>query len=178
MFFNLLERVGSFGIYQKTTLIFWSLACYLCGGLSFITPFLFFQDPYSCSSLSNSKSCQEYVCSLPNNQRLEFLQVPSLITLADKMGDYRCSDEASTLSLAILIMYLSAIFAFLILTLFGDLLGRKKVIVIGLIVMILGLIVTIFSPFLFVAAAGMFIALSGVQWAFSISFMFISETVA
>ena len=174
MFFELLEKVGTCGLYQKVTLVFWSLACYLCGGLSLITPFIFFQDPYSCSSISNSSSCQDYVCSLRQDQRSKFLSTPTLRTLADKMGDYRCSEEAATLSLAILFMYLSTIFAFLILTVFGDHLGRKKVIIIGLITMIGGLIMTLFSPTLFMAAGGLFIALGGVQWAFSVSFIFIS----
>lgn len=43
---------------------------------------------------------------------------------------------------------------------------------------LLGLGITIFSVSLFMAIAGLFIAMSGVQWAFSLSFMFISETVA
>jgi MFS family permease len=111
-------------------------------------------------------------------ERSSFLSSPSMTTLADKMGDYRCSDEAATLSLAILFMYTSTIFAFLILTIFGDYLGRKNAIVIGLIATIGGLIITLVSPSLFMAAAGLFIALSGIQWAFSISFIFISETVA
>lgn len=100
------------------------------------------------------------------------------MTLAEKMGDYRCAEEASILSFAILFMYTSTIFAFLILTIFGDFMGRKNAIIIGLIATIGGLVVTLVSPSLFIAAAGLFVALSGAQWAFSISFIFISETVA
>ena len=109
---------------------------------------------------------------------MDFLSSPTMTTLADKMGDYRCSGESATLSLAILFMYLSIIFAFLILTVFGDYFGRKKVIVAGLITMLIGLVVTLLAPSLAIAIVGMFIAMTGVQWAFSVSFLFISETVA
>lgn len=46
--FQLFEKVGTFGKYQKITMIFWCLVCYLCGGITLITPFLFYQDPYVC----------------------------------------------------------------------------------------------------------------------------------
>ena len=75
-------------------------------------------------------------------------------------------------------MYSSIIFAFLLLALFGDCFGKKKVFVMGLLATFIGLGLTLFSVNLWMAIAGLFIAISGVQWAFSLSFIFISETVA
>jgi hypothetical protein len=42
VFFEILEKVGPIGRYQKVTLIFWCLCCHLAGGLEFITPYIFF----------------------------------------------------------------------------------------------------------------------------------------
>ena len=90
------------------------------------------------------------------------------------MGDFRCDSEAATLSLAILFMYMSTIFAYLVLSLIGDLIGRKTFIIIGLVTMIIGIVWALLANSLFLAAAGLFVGLAGVQWAFSVSFVFIS----
>lgn len=45
----MMERVGAEGKYQETTLIYWSIANYLMGGMLLIPPFLFFQDEYLCA---------------------------------------------------------------------------------------------------------------------------------
>ena len=60
----------------------------------------------------------------------------------------------------------------------GDMVGRKRVMIIGLLGMIVGMVWTLLSNNLFLAAAGMFVALIGGNWAFRGSFAFISETVA
>lgn len=51
IFFKLIEKVGAFGRYQKITIAVWCLIMYLNGGLMFMTPFLFFEDPYDCHKL-------------------------------------------------------------------------------------------------------------------------------
>jgi MFS family permease len=178
MFFNLLEKVGTIGKYQKITLIFWSLACYLCGGFVLITPFLFFQDPYTCPASIDPASCTNYVCNLPADHRQPYIPENSMMTLADKLGDYRCNTEAATLSLAISFIYASTIFGYVVLCVLGDYMGRKKIVVAGLVLMVAGITISLFAEELFVAAAGLFLGFVGIQWAFSISFIFISETVA
>jgi hypothetical protein len=40
---------------------------YLNGGLMFMTPFLFFEDPYDCTKLSTpmpEEECKDFICSL------------------------------------------------------------------------------------------------------------------
>ena len=49
IFFNLLEKAGAFGRYQKAITFIWCIVGYLCGGLMLIIPFLYYQDPYVCN---------------------------------------------------------------------------------------------------------------------------------
>ena len=51
IFFSLLERAGGMGKYQYVVIIVISIINYLGGGLILIPPYLFFQDPYSCSPI-------------------------------------------------------------------------------------------------------------------------------
>jgi hypothetical protein len=48
IFFTILEKAGTSGDYQTVTTILWCLIGYLCGGLSLIIPFIFYQLPYHC----------------------------------------------------------------------------------------------------------------------------------
>ena len=123
---------------------------------------------------SGDQSCHDFVCAMPSEERKRFIPKRTMLTLANEMGDYRCDSEATTLSLAILFMYMSTIFAYLVLSIVGDLIGRKTFIILGLVTMIIGIIWAILANSLFLAAAGLFIGLAGVQWAFSVSFVFIS----
>jgi MFS family permease len=75
-------------------------------------------------------------------------------------------------------MYSSTIFAYMVLSIFGDYIGRKRFILLGLVTTTAGIMVTLFATNLFMASAGLFVGLTGAQWAFSVSFVFISETVA
>jgi len=42
IFFRFMEKVGSFGAYQKITLVLLFASTFICGELTFVTPFLFF----------------------------------------------------------------------------------------------------------------------------------------
>ena len=95
-------------------------------------------------------------------------------TLANQFGDYRCSSESSVIDTAVLIMYASAIVAYLLLTLFGDCLTRKKFMIIGQLATILGLVVAIFSVNILMGAFGMFLSCLGAEWIYTISLIFIS----
>lgn len=88
----MLEKAGIQGRYQITLGIVMSLISYLTGGMMLITPYLFYQDPYVCpsQSLLNPKSCLDFVCSKPVEERVLYIPEPSIHTLGNKFGDYRC----------------------------------------------------------------------------------------
>ena len=71
VFFGLIEKVGSFGTYQKVSTLLWCVIGYICGGLMLITPFLFYQDPYVCPD--DISQCQSYVCGLKPTEREAFI---------------------------------------------------------------------------------------------------------
>jgi hypothetical protein len=66
IFFKLLEKVGAFGRYQVMTITLWCLIMYLNGGLMFMTPFLFYEDPYDCewNKTIPPADCKRFVCDL------------------------------------------------------------------------------------------------------------------
>ena len=47
-----------FGAYQKVSLVFWCVSCYICGGITLIIPFLLYQDPYDCPQPHPSMTCE------------------------------------------------------------------------------------------------------------------------
>jgi len=75
-------------------------------------------------------------------------------------------------------MYVGAVVGFLALTVLGDLLGRKILMVSCLIINAIGLIIVIFSVNIVMAAAGLFLSMAGISNAFNICFYFLTETVA
>jgi MFS family permease len=99
-------------------------------------------------------------------------------TLASKLDDYRCDAEAVGLNIAISLMYTNSIAAFVVLFFIGEWLGRKRIIVLGLVMMVGGIVLTLFSENLVMGMAGLFIGMIGVQWHFNVSLIYISETVA
>lgn len=56
--------VGSMGKYQVYAEVVWCVMIYMSGGLLFVTPFLFFQDPYQCSGSLSQEACLNFVCGL------------------------------------------------------------------------------------------------------------------
>ena len=93
IFFNLLEKAGAFGRYQKAITFIWCIVGYLCGGLMLIIPFLYYQDPYVCNETFPGNNCQDYVCSLAPSARASYIPQKSMHTLANKFGDFRCPQE-------------------------------------------------------------------------------------
>jgi MFS family permease len=174
-----MEKVGDNGRYQKITFVFWCICSYLCTGLLLMKSFLFFEDPYVCPSSLNldAEKCFDHVCNLPTDQRLAFIPDASISSLANKLGDYRCPAEAADLSLAMSFIYANGMCAFFVLSLVGDYLGRKRQILIGLLLTTGGITLAFFSNYLAIAAVGIFLGLAGTQWFSSGSFFFISETV-
>jgi hypothetical protein len=90
IFSAIIEKVGTFGKYQRITIFFWCMTIFFHGHLVFSIPFLFYQDPYECSS--EVKDCRDYVCSLPQNQRSIYIPQASFNSLINEMGDYRCPE--------------------------------------------------------------------------------------
>ena len=82
-------------------------------------------------------------------------------TLATQHGDFRCSEEATHVNLAIFIMYSSIVIAFVLLTFFGECIGRKSFILVGLITAIAGILFAILAPNIILAAVGLLIGLTG-----------------
>ena len=99
-------------------------------------------------------------------------------TMANKFGDYRCPIDSQQLDISVMIIYSSAIVAYVILTFFGDYLGRKRLKQIGLLLVLGGLAMTIFSVNLVMGSVGMMISCLGCEWIYTMSLLFISETVS
>jgi MFS family permease len=75
-------------------------------------------------------------------------------------------------------MYVNSTFAFIALSILGEWLGRKKIIVAGQLMMVGGIVLTILSTNLVMAIVGLFIGMVGLQWQFNVCLVYISETVA
>lgn len=148
------------------------------GQIVFITPLLFYEDPYECSNIpSGFDTCNNYVCSLPQESRHLFTPVPVMQTLCTKFGDFRCAEEYATINVVIMIMYSGTIIGYLILSLAGDYFGRKTFLITGLTLGSLGLVLTILSNNIYVSAIGLLISSIGNQTQFSINMNIITEVV-
>ncbi len=71
-------------------------------------------------------------------------------------------------------MYIGTVVGFLALTFVGDLIGRKRLLLICSILVVIGMTITIFCVNLKMAGAGLFLATVGVQNAYNICFYFIA----
>lgn len=74
-----MEKVGSFGRYQYLTIIFWCVANFICGQFTYSMPFLFYQDPYDCTGYDIEGSCEDFVCDMPEADRLQFIPAEHMI---------------------------------------------------------------------------------------------------
>ena len=95
-------------------------------------------------------------------------------TLANEFGDFRCKKEKMELDFVITLMYVGTVAGSLILTLVGDLVGRKRLMMACLGTNVLGLIIVIFCANIEMAAAGLFLSTVGVQTAFNVCFYFLA----
>ena len=156
-----------------------SMANYVCGGLYFITPFLFFTDNYHCPADTplGDSSCRDYVCSLPPEQRLAYVPSPSMHTLGNEFGDYRCDSEELFLNLVQTMMYMGRIAGALSLTLLGDYFTRKSLFMANWCLALAGLTMINFSGGLIESGMWLFIAAVGVGNVFFMGFYFCSEEV-
>ena len=74
-------------------------------------------------------------------------------------------------------MYVGNVVGFLGMTLSGDLMGRKRLMLGNLFIAVAGLTIVLLSVNLTMAAAGLFLVTCGVQNAFNTCFFFVSETM-
>lgn len=178
VFFMMLERAGTFGNYQKLTTLVYCIIGYLCGGLMLIIPFLFYQDPYECKETVIGSTCFDYVCNLDPSERAAYIPPKTMYTLANEFGDYRCSNEKLALDSIITLMYVGAVVGYVLMTLVGDLVGRKSLLSICMCATVIGMGITIFCVNITMAGVGLFLATVGIQNAFNICFYFIAETIS
>jgi hypothetical protein len=75
-YFKLMEVVGPSGKYQNIILAIFCVVVYSVGSLSLGGPYYFAVAPYAnCPEpYSTASQCSNYVCSLPTDQRGQYLQ--------------------------------------------------------------------------------------------------------
>lgn len=156
IFYSLMEKVGDNGPYQNLSLVFWSLLYLLVGATSFYNPYLFSTGNYICSNEGyGPKECDEYVCSLPLDQRNSFLDA-EFSSLATDFGYNSCS-SSSDLEKIQAIIYLGGLLSLLFSSVFSDLLSKKRLLLATLITSLIGLAITILSSSILVAGIGLFL---------------------
>lgn len=143
----------------------------------FMTPFLFFEDPYVCPDEPSASECKKLICAMEKSQRPP-PPPESIHSLANHFGDFRCPGEELGFDTVIAFMFFGAAMGFLCLTLFGELVGRKLLMQINLGMHVLGMALTVFCANVYMAAAGLFLAAFGISNAYIICFYFILEVVA
>ena len=93
MFFALIEKVGAMGLYQKSLFVTLSMVSFYMGAVILITPFLFYEDQYDCSSFSSKKTCFDEICKMDLEDRRQYIPEEIYIrSFSNKFGDYRCAD--------------------------------------------------------------------------------------
>ena len=99
-------------------------------------------------------------------------------SLANGLGDFRCPSSRDELDNLIAIMFFGIALGFLLLTLFGELVDKKTLVLLNFISYILGLgIVLIFPKEWYVVGVGLMVAVMGISNCYVICFMFLIETV-
>lgn len=99
-------------------------------------------------------------------------------SLANHLGDYRCADEAKEITLMITLMYVGNVVGYACMTLVGDLIGRKRLMLANLLICLLGLILTCLSSSILMAGISLLHMAFGVFNSFNLCFAFIAEIVA
>lgn len=72
-YFGLMEVVGIKGAYQKTILAIFCVLVYTVGSLSLGGPYYFAVAPYTNCPLEQSVDCAAFACTLPVNERSQYL---------------------------------------------------------------------------------------------------------
>ena len=169
--------MGAVGRYQTSTFVTLCVVGYLVGGITLMTPFLFYQDPYACPPPATAKNCLHFVCKLTPVGREAYIPTPTIYSLSNKFGDYRCEADQAQVTIIKTLMYGGALLGFVCCSLLGDLVGSKSLMLGGLIMNLVGLLKIMASSSLTTAGFGLFFCLFGLTVSYGVSFVFVTETV-
>lgn len=98
--------------------------------------------------------------------------------MADRFGDYRCSNTEYEIDLVISFMYGGTLVGIFAMTAFGEVIGRKKFIVIGMGLIVAGTFVATVSGWLWMSAIGLCAAMVGIKIANYVCMSYTAEIVS
>lgn len=173
-----MEKVGCFGKYQIITQVVWCTITYMAGGLTLISPFLMFQDPYDCRDSFPGANCKDAVCTMDPKDRSTYIPEATLTSLANLYGDYRCPSEQSELDLIQTFIFSGFPIGIFVLALLGGLVSKKALILGNMIITIIGMALIVASSSVIMGGAGMFCCILGLNINLHACFPFITETVS
>ena len=150
------------GPYQFQLLIIISFMDLIQGGINFIAPYIFFQEPYSCPNSADESNCITKVCSLPLEERSQYIPESSIYSIADQFGDFRCESEKYKIDWIISFMLFGKVAASIIIAFIGDLFSRKALSITGLAIGVLGISITLLQLNLITVGIGLFLTFSGI----------------
>jgi hypothetical protein len=131
----------------------WSVFYFTSGSTTYLNPFLFLQEEYSCPS--SVENCSQYVCSLPQARRQEFID-DSFSSLADKFGDYRCDSKVEIEGMQTFI-YMGGFVGVMLGTYANEYISKRRLLIATVLCNIFGVFLSIFGNSLFLASIGLFI---------------------
>lgn len=179
-YFRLIEAVGSRGKYQTLVIALAYLVSFQNGLISLGTPYYFAVAPYSnCPEpYAGVTKCTEYACSLPPEQRAQYLQpqVSELSTLGNEFGDYHC-EKSDEIEAAKGVYFLGGIAGFLIGSALADNKGRRLSLLVSMGLGVFGHCLIIWAVNLRLVEVGMFLVGFCVENCFNVMVMILSEVL-
>ena len=125
----------------------------------------------------SSKQCLDHVCALNPQQRLPFIPEPSIVSFANRFGDFRCPSERAELNFIITILYSGPLLAFLLTFLLGNVIRSKIIMLGGLTIALIGALLLALSPVFWLGVLGMFLLGTGISISYNLTYIFITELV-
>ena len=173
-----MEKVGTMGRYQIYLFAILILISLFSGSITFMTPFLFYQTHYQCDPSFSPKQCLNYVCSLPLEERAEFIPADPFITsFANRFGDYRCPNQQSELDLIKSLYYFGKLMGYLLVAFLGDFFRSKTIVVGGITTTLIGIIVATTTGVFWLSLAGLFVMPMGLIMSYNLTYIYITEMV-
>ena len=174
IFHHLLAQAGDEGRYQVIALV----ACFILTveitSISILNSFLFYQDPYQCPSIIDN--CHEYVCALPTEQQLTYVN-PESSSMLSRFGNFRCETGGEPMT-SQTIIYAGAVVSPLIAALLLKHLKQRQLFLLVLVVSIVGMTITLLSETLLMATIGLFLNFVSRGMMNGIGFGFMSEVTS
>lgn len=134
----------------------------IMGSTNFFLPFVFYQGNYQCPD--GVTNCKDYVCSLPANQRTQFIH-DDLFSLTSKFGDFRC-DSNVELDLLQSLIYLGGVIGVIIGAFINEIITKRMLLIATVVANIVGLVIGVLGNTLLISSIGLFInyAATGIQF--------------